>query len=288
MTSIIHEKTNCFFKRSFFFFCHIFFLFDTVGFAQTSATTKDGKEIILYPNGYWHYKESVKDIFQYFPSVNKTDVIINHTYYSLSYDTIHHLAKWAIYQLNKEMLDNKTEERKNKFFPDPLLPAITQLDKDYKNSGFDKGHLVPANDMSFSGIAMQESFYYTNVAPQEPSFNRGIWKRLEEQTRKWAGQYPSLVVVCGAILSDTLPVMGIHQISVPYYFYKIIACLSCKEPNAIGFIMPNRKSEKTIRYYAVSVDSIEKITHIDFFPLLENEAEEKMEKNFSLSFWFGK
>lgn len=259
----------------------------TIIIAQNTAFTKDGKEVVLYPNGYWQYKESVKNIFQYFPSVVKADVIVNHTYYSISYDTIHHLPKWTIYELNKKMLENKVAERKNKFAPDPYLYRVTQLDIDYKNSGFDKGHLVPANDMSFSETAMAESFYYSNVAPQNPSFNRGVWKKLEEQVRKWADQYP-IVIISGALISDTLPTIGIHKVSVPYYFYKIVACLSCKEPSAIGFIMPNQKSENTIQHYAVSIDSIEKITHIDFFPALEDEQENKMEKNYSVFFWFGK
>lgn len=265
----------------------IFFLiFVKINFAQISSTTAEGKKIILYPNGYWEYADHSTKHAQYFPKISKNDVIIKHSYYTLSYDTIHHLAKWTIYQLTKNMLENKTAERKNKFTPDPDLPYSTQFDADYKNSGFDKGHLVPAADMSFSETAMQESFYYTNVSPQKPSFNRGIWKKLEEQVREWAKQYENIIVISGTVISDSLSKMGIHKITIPHNFFKIIACIKCKEINAIGFIIPNEKSELPIQHFAVRIDSIESITHIDFFSALENDIESKLEKNSSLNFWF--
>lgn len=257
-------------------------------YCQIPATTKDGKEIFIYPNHYWEYKESASELTFYFPQIHKNDLIVNHTYYSLSYDTIHRLAKWTLYKLSKSMLQNKVAERKNKFTPDPLIPEYTNLDADYKNSGFDKGHLVPAADMSFSEKAMTESFYFSNITPQTPSFNRGIWKKLEEQVRNWALQYENIVVISGAVISDTLPKLGVHQISIPYYFYKIIACFStsCTEFNAIGFIIPNKKTELPLQHFVTNIDSIEHLTNLDFFSALDDKIEEKLEKNVSISFWF--
>lgn len=253
-------------------------------YSQIPATTNDGKKVILYPNGYWEYVENKKELSYYYPALNKNDYLIQHHYYSLVYDTLHFLARWTIYELKKDNLQSKVSERKNKFLADPYLIQATQLDAIYKNSGFDKGHLVPAADMAFSDLAMSESFYYTNVAPQLPSFNRGIWKKLEEQVRQWAMNYENILVLSGAVISDTLQKTG--KISVPYYFYKIIAVIKPSYTQMIAFIMPNEKSSLPLKHYAVTVDSVEKITHINFFPSLNDDVEEQAESKFDIHLWF--
>lgn len=254
--------------------------------SQIPAVTKDGKKVILYENGIWQYENESKTLYEFLPKINTTDVLVHHTAYSLVYDTIHHLAKWTMYELKKEHLSNLNVERFNKFSPDPLLNKYTNLSNVYKNSGYDRGHLVPAADMAFSELTMKESFYYSNIAPQVPSFNRGIWKKLEEQVRDWAKENEHLYVVTGSILSDTMKKIGSHNISIPDYFFKIVADLTPPDMKMIGFIIPNKKSNLEIMHYAVSIDSIEKITHIDFFPSLPSDVQDKLEKNIVIEMWF--
>jgi endonuclease G len=254
-------------------------------YAQLPATTQDGRKVILYDNGIWQYAEEAKTLYEYFPRVHRDDILIHHTAYSLVYDTVHRLARWVLYQTHREQLENAGVERYNKFHPDPLLWKYTQLEEDYKNSGYDRGHLAPAADMAFSEITMKESFYYSNVSPQVPSFNRGIWKKLEEQGRKWGKKYDKLIIVCGPVLTESMSYIGKNRVSVPEYFYKIFADLSSREKKMIGFIIPNNKSGKNLEYYVVSVDSIEKVTHIDFFPSLQDSLEEKLERRSDVRLW---
>ena len=115
------------------------------------------------------------------PRFAANDSIIYHTAYSLSYNPIYKQVNWIAYLLTREETSN-TIPRSNNFKEDPLVPG-TDFSKDYYKSGYDRGHLAPAADMGFSKITMLESFYYTNISPQTPSFNRGIWKKLKFRSK---------------------------------------------------------------------------------------------------------
>ena len=86
----------------------------------------------------------------------------------------------------KNQFHQKKFKRKNDFRIDPVVKTVSATPADYRNSGYDRGHLCPAGDMAFSEIAMSESFYMSNISPQVPSFNRGIWKTLEQKVRDWS------------------------------------------------------------------------------------------------------
>ena len=127
-------------------------------------------------------------------------VTIYHKYYSTTFSKSKHFPVVVKYWLTKAMLDcDYRFKRINKFKPDTFISEFTNLDKDYKKSGYDRGHQMNAYDCACDSIAMEESFYYSNVAPQLPSLNRGIWKKLEEYNRKLAKEYDSILVWCGAV-----------------------------------------------------------------------------------------
>jgi endonuclease G, mitochondrial len=125
-----------------------------------------------------------------------TDAItIHHKYYSTTFSKSKRFPVVVTYWLTRSLLDcNHRFKRENKFKPDPLIPEYTNLNKDYKKSGYDRGHQIDAYDCGCDSTAMVESFYYSNAAPQSPALNRGIWKRLEEFTRKLAKEYDSILV----------------------------------------------------------------------------------------------
>lgn len=210
--------------------------------------------------------------------------IIHHTYYTLSYNETHEQANWVAYELTSDET-KAVYSRSNKFMTDPLVSTKTANDTDYKNSGYDRGHLAPAGDMVWSDIAMKESFYYSNMSPQEPGFNRGIWKKLEGQVRSWAIEYHSIYIVTGPVLTDHLKTIGYNKVSVPEYYYKVILNYSDSTTIGIGFIMPNKSSNEALQQFAVSIDSIEAITNIDFFPALPNKIENEIESKVSISLW---
>jgi len=268
------------------------FAIQTLTFGQQEAKTNDGKTVSLYEDGTWLYADSIPlysikatSITKLeIPQTNSKDKIITHTGYSLLYNETHEQANWIAYDLTAEET-NKLFERTDNFISDPKVKTGTASDKDYEGSGYDRGHLAPASDMGWSSTAMAESFYYSNMSPQTPSFNRGIWKKLEELVRTWAVENNTVYVVTGPVLTNGLQTIGPNKISVPNYYYKVI--LDYSEPNikGIGFILPNIGSKEQLQYYAVTIDSVEKLTGIHFFPLLPDDQEELIEKTLCIKCW---
>ena len=132
---------------------------------------------------------------------------------------------------------------------------------------------------------MEESFYYSNMSPQSPSFNRGIWKKLEELVRIWAVEYRTVYIATGPVLRTGLPAIGPNRVSVPEYFYKVILDNQGPEVKAIGFLMANQSSSADLRSLAITIDQVEQATGIDFFPLLPDEVEQKLEREVCVPCW---
>ena len=218
------------------------------------------------------------------PAIHKQDVIIKHLGYTLSYNEKHEQANWVAYQLTADETKKKVS-RSNDFEPDESVATGSANGDDYKGSGFDRGHLAPAADMGWSEQSMHESFYYSNMSPQVPGFNRGIWKHLEEQVRQWAIDNQSIYVVTGPLFSENLPTIGTNKVSVPRYYFKVLLDYSEPSLKAIGFIIPNASSELSLRVYAVSIDSVEKVTGLDFFPVLPDVEENRIEKTLCVDCW---
>lgn len=222
----------------------------------------------------------------YLPS-SQTGQIIEHTYYSLSYNEQHEQAEWVAYFLSKERLSIPWVDRYDLFEPDPLINSGSATPDDYRNSGYDRGHLVAAADMAFNDQAMKETFYMSNISPQAKNFNKGIWKELEELSRDWAKKNDFLYVVSGPVLSKPIKgSIGKNEVSVPSAFFRVLLDLQEPQVKSIGFILPNEVSYEPLYKFAVSIDEVEEITGIDFFPdLLDDEAEEALESSFNLDLW---
>ena len=218
------------------------------------------------------------------PKTNSNDKVISHTGFSFLYNETHEQSDWVAYELT-ESETNKIYERTNDFIPDPLVISGTANNADYQGSGFDRGHLAPASDMGWSEVTMKESFYFSNMSPQVPSFNRGIWKKLEELVRVWAIENQSVYVVTGPVLSSIKNTIGKNKVSVPNFFYKVVLDYNSPEVKGIGFIMPNVASGEPLEHFAVSIDSVEVVSGIDFFPLLQDDQEKEIEKNLCTSCW---
>ena len=218
------------------------------------------------------------------PEIKHHEEVIHHAGYSFVYSEKHEQAKWVAYELtNKET--EKAVERTNDFIPDPFVKTGSADNPDYAGSGYDRGHLAPAADMGWSEQSMKESFYFSNMSPQVPSFNRGIWKKLEEQVRTWAIENEAIYVVTGPILKDSLKSIGPNKVAVPEYYYKVLLDLKGPEKKAIGFVLPNSASSLPLRDFAISVDSVEKLTSINFFPKLATTDEEKLESTVCIDCW---
>jgi len=218
------------------------------------------------------------------PSLANDEVIIEHTGFRLVYNEKHEQAKWVAYEFTKAETLKKVD-RTDDFRDDPKILTGSATSTDYKGSGFDRGHLAPAGDLSWSADAMSCSFFYSNMSPQKPSFNRGVWKKLEEQVRDWAKTYDTIYVVTGPVLEDSLPTIGENKVSIPKYYYKVILEYKSNVTKAIGFILPNKKSSFPLNKFIVSIDSVEQMTGIDFFHQLPDSIENKIEKSVCNACW---
>ena len=222
--------------------------------------------------------------FNYLP-VSKNHDIIRHRYYTLSFVNKHKDAEWVAYKLSDYMTQG-TARRSNRFKSDPAVKTGSATPQDYINTGYDKGHLCPAADMKWDAVAMDETFYMRNMTPQLPGFNRGIWKKLEDQVREWAMELKDVYVVTGVVLADGLEAIGKRRdVSVPKYFYKIVLEYTDNEKKAIAFLLPNESSTASIAAYAVPIDSIETLTQINFFPGLSDSLKVRLENSVYLSNW---
>ncbi len=212
------------------------------------------------------------------PLVRSGDEIIRHEGYTLRYRTPYKNADWVAYPLLGYETTGDADRKYEQFRPDPMVAEGSALPSDYTRSGYDRGHLAPAGDFKFSQRMMRETFLMSNIAPQAPQFNRGIWKELEEQVRMWAVRDKGIYMVTGPVLKSGLPTIGsVNEVSVPAQFYKVI--LYCNKPDIrmIGFLLANEPSNNALREFAVPVDRIEQLTGIDFFPKLPDDLERTLE-----------
>jgi len=268
------------------------FLFSGIAvFPQVEVTTPDGRKVLLYENGTWKYAEGkVSPVVlnkPELPAFKSGDQVIHHSGYSFLYNEPYEQASWVAYELTRAET-GKLYERTDRFIPDPKVRTGSATDSDYSGSGYDRGHLAPAADMGWSSVAMSESFYFSNMSPQSPSFNRGIWKRLEELVRTWAVEYESIYIATGPVLRPGLKTIGSNQVAVPEYYYKVILDYKAPGIRGIGFIMPNAGSDLSLKRFAVSIDSVERFTGIDFFASLPDDQETMIEKDLCVECWIWK
>lgn len=220
------------------------------------------------------------------PELKPEDEVVKHSAMFLCYSEKHEQAKWVAHIIHPDVVSGGFS-RSNDFREDSLVKTGTAIKEDYWNSGYDRGHMAPSADFRWSRKALSESYYYSNMSPQKPELNRESWALLEDKLRYHVvvtGE--PLFIITGPVLEDGLPAIGtVNKVSIPKLNYKIALDISGKEKKAIGFIMRNGKNEYPTFSYAVSIDSIEKLTGIDFFPSLPDELESVLEKMTDTNPW---
>lgn len=225
------------------------------------------------------YKENLK--FDFLPTSTSND-IYNNEAYSFSYKENFEQAEWVAYELNKEDMSSVEYERPY-FNQDKSVKTKSADWRNFKNSGYNKGHLCPAADRKGSYEMYQKTFLTSNASPQLYDFNAGIWNRLEQKIRYWAERYDGVYVITGGVLENGLKTIGTERVAVPNYFYKII--LTKDKTNMIGFLVPHKDSNKPLYDFVIPVDEIEKVTGIDFFSALPDDVENKLETNKGYKNW---
>ncbi len=243
----------------------------------------------LYENFAWGEEllnnESVvfDSSMSYLPT-STTGQLVQHPFYSLSYSEQHEQAEWVAYSLSANQVVS-TKYKRPYFVKDKSVSTKSAHYKNYKDSGYDKGHLCPAGDRKFSKQAHDATFLTSNVSPQNHQFNAGVWNRLEQKTRFWATKYGGIYIVTGGVLKSNLKSIGTEKVAVPEHFYKIILDYTKPEVKAIAFLIPHEDSNKALYRFVTSIDTIENLTGIDFFPELPDEIENELEKSSSYKQW---
>lgn len=210
--------------------------------------------------------------------------IVDYTAFTVGFNPEDHIPNYVAWELTGEHAQGKLK-RSDRFMADDAVKGCATPD-DYRNSGYDRGHMAPAGDMKWSREAMDESFYLTNIVPQDHSLNRGVWNRLEEKCRQRALRDSAIVIVCGPVPGDPVDVrIGYNQVAVPQRFFKVILSPYSDPPQAIGFVIPNGSTRGGMQPYAMSVDRVEELTGYDFFSQLPDSIENQVESKCNFNRW---
>ena len=270
------------------------------------------KEIQAQINTYKHSIDSLNYILEdlqldeinqelqtfFLPKIDSSENLISHKALFLVYDEQHEQAKWVLHKISTNILDGKVS-RTNDFRIDPLVKSGSAEEKDYflktkkengkfnyDGFGYDRGHLAPSADFRWSKKALSESYYYSNMSPQLPTFNRERWAELESLIRGYVYDNKSdLIVYTGPILNLNLKKVprSVNGVSIPEQFFKVV--IDFKAKKAIAYLMSQEKSNYPIEYYATTIDEIEALTGIDFLHQLDDEIEALIENQKDITFW---
>ena len=214
--------------------------------------------------------------------------IVKHGAYVTSYNTETLIPDWVAYELTAEEASGRRDRDGTEFRMDPDLKGVTQaMREDYSGSGWTKGHMMPAADAATTSTTFAETFYFTNICPQNETLNAGDWQYLEKRVRSWAKRYGSVFVVTGPIVgTNKYGTIGERDVVIPDSFYK--ALLVKREDgsySAIAFVMDNDDERYMLKDCSMSINDLETLTGIDFFPGLDDRIEEKVEASVKRSDW---
>lgn len=221
------------------------------------------------------------------PAVRQGEVITTHSGYISSFNSTLMIPNWVAYELTAEELQGTVKRPSNSpFQPDPDYRGRQPDRSDYSRSGWDKGHLAPCADMKWSEQAMFESFFFTNVCPQNHDFNEKDWQKLEDKARSIARKKGSLFIVCGPIVTENeFGRLGKNQVVIPDYFFKAFLYKDEAGFHSIAYVMPNQYTGKPVNEFAMTVNELEKILGMDLFTRLNDKIEEDVENQMNLADW---
>lgn len=232
-------------------------------------------------------EEPVQERFYLPKGSEESCSLVHHRYFSLCYDEDKEVARWVAYSLTAQSLKAKNVKRTDDYRADEKITTKSADPRDYRGSGYDRGHLVAAADRAFKHEAMSETFLMSNIAPQEHYFNGGIWRELEQNTRRWARKKGKLYVVTGPIYQSQTPKrIGKNKVAVPDAFFRVLLNPDEYNLQGIAFLIPNAMSDEPLEKYQLPIDSVEVLTGLDFFAeLLLDSLEEAVEAEFDPSNW---
>lgn len=247
----------------------------------------------------YEFKSNRNNGTQYLQSTssNLTQVRINSRYsnvqkryeaMTVNFNTAYRVPNCVSYVLTADMVKvtdgpDAQMRRNYKFNSDPSVAGCPEW-WEYKQSGYDRGHMAPANDMRWSRQSMSDCFLMTNICPQDHDLNGGSWNKLELKIHAWAKSNGTIIVATGPIFNGNSRRIGKNNdIVVPSGFYKVV--LDPSRNRAIGFIYDNHEGGGGVKRHACSVDEVERITGHDFFSALPDNVERQIESTYNFDLW---
>lgn len=220
------------------------------------------------------------------PSYTSSEDVIVYTGYTSSYNHTTLIPNWVAYELTAEEIVEPALGNKY-FIPDPNVKEPQATFEDYRNDEcWDKGHMVPKADLKWSQNAYEESFFFTNICPQNRTLNNGAWKSLEHKVRNMAKQYGRIYVVCGPIFDNhKYGTLGKQKVAIPDSFFKALLLPIGNGFESVAFIMPNDGNRLPWYEYSCSIDYLEDLLHRDLFQALDDDIETQVESQYNLKFW---
>lgn len=219
------------------------------------------------------------------PSIRGNDVVLVYNGFVVNYNTSRLIPNWVAYELTADEVAGEVPRAKG-FNMDPDYKDRQAMREDYSNSGWDKGHMAPAGDMKWSQTAMYESFYLTNICPQNHDLNSKDWHNLEKYVRDWAVKYGRIWVVCGPyVYANMYGTIGDRKVVVPDGFFKAVLRKEGNDYKAIAFVFDNNSNQQPVNDAVVSVNDVEALVGYDLFTNLNDKIEESVESRANWNEW---
>ena len=219
------------------------------------------------------------------PFISNTDIILVYNGFVVNYNINRLIPNWVAYELTAEEVLGDVPRAKG-FSMDLDFKERQAMREDYSGTGWDKGHMAPAADMKWSQSAMNESFYFTNICPQDHILNGKDWHSLEKSVRNWALKYGRIWVVCGPyVYTNYYGTIGKQRVFVPDGFFKAILRYDGKKYYSIAFVFENKSYNQNLKDAAVSVNDIEALIGYNLFYNLDDRFEEKIESQINWEEW---
>ena len=220
------------------------------------------------------------------PLRDRPSTILRRVGYMVSYNKQTRTPNWVAWHLTKGHTYGDNQRSDEVFAEDQQVPSPRATPQDYYNSRYDRGHMCPAGDNKWSAKAMTHTFLLTNICPQNHGLNKYEWNDVEMLCRDWARKYGAVDVVCGPVYRKGVEprYIGRNKVRVPDAFYKVVLCRS-RQPKAIGFVFENTGKKQPYAQAVCTVDEVEQLTGIDFFPALDDKTEARVEAAARLADW---
>lgn len=219
------------------------------------------------------------------PAIRGNDVVLVYNGFVVNYNTTRLIPNWVAYELTANEVAGEVPRARG-FSMDMDYKGRQAMREDYSNTGWDKGHMAPAGDMKWSQTAMYESFYLTNICPQNHDLNGKDWQTLEKHVRDWAVRFGSIWVVCGPyVYANTYGTIGDRKVVVPDGFFKAVLRKDGNDYKAIAFVFENNSSRQPVKNAVVSVNDVEALVGFDLFTNLSDRIEDGVEAQAKWNEW---